>query len=197
MISFEDMKSKYSPTNIGEQIRKMSEDVMNETFSNTNAYRKGKIYNSDMNELDELEFKFHKVKTYTISGDQVEYMIQFRPGINPEIDYPEPDYNDYLNTKYRFNYYVDIYDDDTKSVDKWLIVGKDIQEFDRYVVLKCNWTFEWIDHDGNYHSCLGCVRDRNSYNSGKFMPFLMVTSKIMSEKENWKAEMLIRLEGYI
>lgn len=166
MPTFEDMKKRSSQKHIGAQLREMSEMVMNETFSNNTGYRKGKLYDANMNEIDELEFKFHKVKTYTISKDQVEYHVQFRPGVNPEIDYPDVDYNNYLDKKYKFNYYIDIFDDDTKQYDKWLIVGKDTAEFDRYLVLKCNWTFEWLDHDGIYHNCLGCVRDRNSYNSG-------------------------------
>lgn len=166
MLTFESMKKRSSSTHIGAQLREMSEMVMNETFSNDTGYRKGKLYDANMKVIDELEFKFQKVKTYTMSKDQVEYHVQFRPGVNPEIDYPSADYNSYINKKYRFNYYIDIYDDDTRQYDKWLIVGKDTAEFDKYLVLKCNWTFEWIDHSGTYHSCLGCVRDRNSYNSG-------------------------------
>lgn len=161
MPSFEDMKQRYSPTVIGEQLKEMSNMVMNETFSNSTSYRKGMIYDCCMEEIQEIEFKFLKTKTYTIEKDAVEYMVQFRPGVNPEIDFDNSN-----DQKHRLGFYIDILDENTKMVEKWLIVGKDNSEFDKYNVLKCNWWFEWLDVNRVYHKCLGCVRDRNSYNSG-------------------------------
>lgn len=161
MPSFEDMKQRYSPTVIGEQLKEMSNMVMNETFSNSTSYRRGMIYDCCMEEIQEIEFKFLKTKTYTIEKDAVEYMVQFRPGINPEIDFDNSN-----DQKHRLGFYIDILDENTKMVEKWLIVGKDNSEFDKYNVLKCNWWFEWLDEGRNYKKCLGCVRDRNNYNSG-------------------------------
>jgi hypothetical protein len=161
MPTFEDMKKIYSSNVIGEQIKEMSNMVMNETFSNTTTYRNGMIYDCNMNEIQNMEFKFIKTKTYTIEKDQVEYWVQFRPGVNPEINFDTS-----KDQKHRFGYYIDILDDNTKLYEKWLIVGKDVSEFDRYNVLKCNWLFEWLDENRVYRKCLGCVRDRNSYNSG-------------------------------
>lgn len=161
MPSFEDMKNRYSSAIIGEQLKEMSNMVMNETFSNSTSYRKGMIYDCCMEEIQEIEFKFLKTKTYTIEKDAVEYMVQFRPGVNPEIDFDIS-----KDQKHRLGFYIDILDENTKKVEKWLIVGKDNSEFDKYNVLKCNWWFEWLDENRAYHKCLGCVRDRNSYNSG-------------------------------
>ncbi len=167
MPSFENMQKHYSSTIIGEQFKESADMVMNETFANSTTYRKGKLYNCYMSEIYkdnepvELEFRFLKIKTYTIEKDQVEYMIQFRPGINPEIIF-----DDSSDQKHRLGYYIDIQDDNTKLIEKWIIVGKDKGDFDRYNVLKCNWLFEWLDKDKKYRKCLGCVRDRNNYNSG-------------------------------
>lgn len=161
MLSFEDMKRQYSSAPIGQQIKEMANMVMDETFSNSTTYRKGMIYDCNMNEIKELEFRFVKTKTYTIDKDQVEYWIQFRPGVNPEIEFDTS-----KDQKHRLGYYIDVLDDNTKLIEKWLIVGKDVSEFDRYNVLKCNWMFEWLDDDRVYRKCLGCMRDRNSYNSG-------------------------------
>lgn len=166
MPSFEDMKRHYSSIHVGQQIKEMSNMVTNQTFSNNTTYKKGKIYDADLNIIDELEFKFIKTKYYSINKDQVEYTIQFRPGVNPEIDYDRsPD------KKHRLNYYIDVLNENTKEIEKWLIVGKDTSEFEKYLALKCNWEFEWIDHFGKYHKCLGCIRDRNSYNSGRICRF--------------------------
>ena len=161
MPSFEDMKRKHSPAAIGHQLKEMANMVMDETFSNSTTYRNGMIYDCNMNEIEKLDFRFVKTKTYTIEKDQVEYWVQFRPGVNPEIEYDTS-----KDQKHRLGYYIDIFDDNSKMIEKWLIVGKDTSEFDRYNVLKCNWVFEWLDENRVYRRCLGCVRDRNSYNSG-------------------------------
>ena len=66
----------------------------------------------------------------------------------------------------RFYFYDNESNDNTKEIEKWLIVGKDQSEFDRYNVLKCDWEFEWLDSDRKYHRCLGCILEANSYNDG-------------------------------
>lgn len=161
------LNDKFSHTT-GYQLKQMSNMVFDETFSNSTTYRKGIIYTADLKEIEEIEFKFIKTKTFTFGGNQVEYWIQFKTGVNPEIDYANfGNDNDFSeNQKYRLGYYIDILDDNTKLVEKWLIVGKDQSEFDRYNVLKCNWDFEWIDSDRQYHKCLGCIMEANSYNDG-------------------------------
>ena len=172
MPSFDQMKNKNTSSIIGYQIKEISNMVYDEVFSNSTTYRVGKIYDCNMNEIYEkddvyktnpveLEFRFVKTKTFTVDTDLVEYWVQFKTGVNPEIDFDNSE-----DQKHRLGYYIDILDDNTKEVNKWLIVGKDESEFDRYNVLKCNWLFEWLDHDRNYHKCVGCLRDQNSYNSG-------------------------------
>lgn len=164
MPSFEDMK-KRNPSGfdgtLGQQIKKMSNMVFDETFSNNTTYRKGMIYDQNMNELEEMEFKFIKTKTFTVDKDLVEYWVQFKTGINPEIMFDKSE-----DQRHRMGYYIDVWDDNSKEIKKWLIVSKDQSEFDRYLVLECNWLFEWLDHDRVYHKCLGCLRNQNSYNSG-------------------------------
>lgn len=166
MPSFDKMKKLYPNSfsnTLGQQIKEMSNEVFDETFSNNTTYRIGKIYNQSMKEiLDEknkpieLEFKFIKTKTYTVDKDLVEYWVQFKTGVNPEVDFDTSE-----DQRHRLGYYIDIWDDNTKQINKWLIVGKDQSEFDRYNVLECNWLFEWLDHDRNYHKCLGCLRNQN------------------------------------
>ena len=60
------------------------------------------IYDCDLKEIEEIEFRFIKTKTYTMEKDQVEYMIMFRPGVNPEIDYDKSE-----DKKHRLGYYID------------------------------------------------------------------------------------------
>ena len=164
MPSFEDMKKRYPSGfagTLGQQIKEMSNMVFDETFSNNTTYRKGMIYDKNMNELEEMEFKFIKTKTFTVDKDLVEYWVQFKTGINPEIMFDKSE-----DQRHRMGYYIDVWDDNSKEIKKWLIVSKDQSEFDRYLVLECNWLFEWLDHDRVYHKCVGCLRNQNSYNSG-------------------------------
>ena len=160
MPAFEEMqriylKDKFSNTT-GYQLKKMANTIFDETFSNNTTYRKGMLYNCNMKELEEMEFKFIKTKTYTVDKDVIEYWVQFKTGVNPEIIFDTSE-----DQKHRLGYYIDVWDDNTKEIKKWLIVGKDQSEFDRYLVLECNWLFEWLDHDRNYHKCLGCLRNQN------------------------------------
>lgn len=161
MPTFEDMKKYYPSNPIGYQIKEMSNMVFDETFSNSTTYRKGMIYTCNLEEIEQIEFKFIKTKTFAFGENQVEYWIQFKTGVNPEIDYDTS-----TDQKHRLGYYIDILDDNTKEINKWLIVGKDESEFDRYNILKCNWEFEWIDSDRRYHKCLGCIMEANSYDEG-------------------------------
>ena len=48
--------------------------------------------------------KIVKTKTYTIEKDQVEYWVQFRPGVNPEIMFDTS-----KDRKHRLGYYIDIF----------------------------------------------------------------------------------------
>ena len=163
MPSFEDMKKRYPSgssnqfsSTLGQQIKGMSNMVFDETFSNNTTYRKGMIYDQNMNKLKEMEFKFIKTKTFTVDKDLVEYWVQFKTGVNPEIMFDKSE-----DQRHRMGYYIDVWDDNSKEIKKWLIVSKDQSEFDRYLVLECNWLFEWLDHDRVYHKCVGCLRNQN------------------------------------
>lgn len=176
MPSYKVMKNHYKHHSsiIGGQVKEMANQSLNDIFSNTTTYRRGFIYDCDLRPIKEMEFRFIKTKTYTMEKDAVEYMVMFRPMVNPEVDFDITE-----DKKHRLGYYLDILDDNTKLIEKWLIVGKDASEFDKYNVLKCNWEFEWLDRDRVYHKTLGCVRDRNSYNSGRLLPLLI---EILNDK---------------
>lgn len=138
---------------------KLVEDsnVLENRFFDTDAnFRKGMLYDWNMNELEEVEFKFEKVKTYSAEGLSVEYMIHFRPNYNPEFKFKDRYYKN--DGRERFGFYIDVLDRSKGVSEKWLIVGKDDRvAFDRYNALKCDWCFEWIS-DGKYYNAIGCVR---------------------------------------
>lgn len=147
--------------NVSDSLRIESDDAMNKTFSNDLGYRACKLYSRNMELLDPyVEIKYQYSQVYTINKDQVEYLAQFRPGYHPEKIYRDDDGVE------RLGFYLEIPDKNSGINEMWLILGRnDKNNFIRYNILKCNWTFKWIKN-GVIHSCLGILRNRNNYNSG-------------------------------
>ena len=152
---------------LGEIKKNQSDKLMDYTFDRDPTYKKGMLYNANLEPLEIVEFKFQKAQVYTINKDQVEYFVQFKTGYHPEKknNTGSQMFHLYDDDKERLSFYLDI-PDDSGDVYKWLIVGRNNDNaFVRYNVLQCNWTFEWMI-DRQYYSCLGVMRSRNSYNSG-------------------------------
>lgn len=152
---------------VGQALKSQSNMLMDETFDRDPTYRRGMIYNANLEPIEIVEFKFQKAKVYTIDKDQVEYFVQFKTDYHPEkrknTDWKI--YRLYDDEKERLSFYLDI-QDDNGDVQKWLIVGRNYDNaFVRYNVLQCNWVFEWMINR-QYYSCLGVMRSKNNYNSG-------------------------------
>lgn len=141
---------------LGSKLVEDSNIIENKLFGTDANFRTGKLYDWDMNELDVVDFKFEKVKTYSAEKLSVEYMVHFRPNYHPELKFKDKYYKN--DGKERLGFYIDVYDSSKDIVEKWLIVGKDDRvAFDRYNALKCDWCFEWVG-DGKYYNSLGCIR---------------------------------------
>lgn len=147
---------------LGSKLVNDSNIIEDKMFATDINFRSGMLYDWDMNEIEEVEFKFEKVKTYTATdGVEVEYMVHFRPNFNPESKYKELYYK--KDGKERFGFYIDVLDMSKNIKEKWMIVGKDDRvAFDRYNAYKCNWCFEWV-HNNQYFNSVGCVRETSSF----------------------------------
>lgn len=148
-------------SSVSDSLFAQANEIMDKTFTNDLGYRQCRLFNRSMELLDEnVEIKFQHSQNYTINKDQVEYLAQFRPGYHPERKFIDDDGVE------RLGFYLEIPNKNTGLKEMWLILGKnDKNNFIRYNMLKCNWTFKWIK-DGVIYSCLGVIRNRNSYNSG-------------------------------
>jgi len=161
MPSLFEARMKNLGTTGGQVTRKSTYVIENKTFKNSPAYRDAKLYDANMNLLQEhCDIKFKYSQSYTINKDQVEWLIRFRPEFYPEKVYKDSDGHE------RLGYYLEFNDEKSDTKEKWLVLGKNDKDvFVSYNVLKCNWVFKWIA-DGVLYQCLGCLRDRNNYNSG-------------------------------
>lgn len=162
---------------VGSRLKENSSIIENITFSNNVNYKRGILYDWDMNKLEEVDFKLEKHRTNVAEEREIEYFIHFRPGYNPEFKFKDKYFRQ--DGKERLGFYLDIPDDDKGTVTKWILAGKDDKEiFDRYNAFKCNWCFEWVDKDNKYHSCIGVLRDYNDSSAKGVNNSLMESSQI-------------------
>lgn len=154
MFNIQKKRHQLTGTNIAQAHRNQAELLFNETFCNDPAYMIAYINDKP------VDIHYYRHIAVSISADRVDYYVQFRPHV-----------------KYPLGTYIDIPDEDDQ-LNRWLIVDtNDLKQFRQYNVLKCNWTFKWI-YKNELYECLGCVRSRNSYNSGVW------TDEISTSPEN-------------
>ena len=154
------LKARMRWGTVGHKVRETSDAIMNKTFMNDLGWKIGKLYDQNGEFLEEIDLKYQYSQNYTIAKDQVDYLVQFRPGYFPEKKYHCADGIE------RLGFYLELRDDNSGDMEKWLIVGRnDKNNFIRYNILKCNWVFKWVVGETVF-SQPGVMRNRNNYNSG-------------------------------
>lgn len=136
------------------------------TFSSDANYKRGMMYDWDMKEIEEVDFKFQKIKEHSPEKKASEFYVQFRPFFVPETRYNDLYYK--LDGKEHLGQYLDIPNFEKQKTEKWLLVGKEPKNyFNRYYVFQCNWCLEWVDARKEYHQQVGVWRDSidNNINS--------------------------------
>ncbi len=152
---------------LGDISKKESNLITDITFLDDPSYKRVYILTKEGWKWEDTKFQKHR--STSISSDEVDYFLQFRPGIKYPIGsyviIPEEDVNINLSVNELLNPFMQPIDNRTEW---WMIVDKtDTNMFKRYSVLKCNWNFKWI-YDGKIQECFGAVRNANSYTSGKW-----------------------------
>lgn len=133
--------------------------IMEKIFDHDPNFKQGNLYDVDGNFLEFIDYKYQYHAAHSIAKDNVDFYCQFRPYYHPDVIYAGED------GVQRLGFYLDV-PNDNNVIERWLICGRnDAITFTRYNILKCNWTFNWVDNGTVYHS-LGCLRNRNNYNSG-------------------------------
>lgn len=188
MLSFDDMKMISSKNGtIGQQLKSMSDMVMQETFDRDIQTRLCYIYDYYHDDQPEKQFGYDPslsktkipvklkfiVKSYkTFAKDEPDYHIQFEPDVWNSMscvpDWYEKNYGN-LEIRFPMGLFVDI-PDDRGVYHKWLTVYyEDANQFPKIGVLECNYRFMWIEDDGLYRhkrKMWGVNSTQNSYTSG-------------------------------
>ena len=196
-------RMKLQGRNMGEVLKHQSDKIMDATFTNDVAYRKCYIQDKDVIFPEQTLAGYKKAKAvfqgtekynpqkimgfepidakylvhayYSISGDSVDYYLQFRPlehGRNPNI---------------RVGSFVFV-PDDLGVYNLWLIVARDDRpQFPQFYILKCNLLLKWEVEEKDWplyegkHVDVGTYfswavqRTQSSYNSGVWMDYYVQT----------------------
>lgn len=161
---FEDYRRRINAVNNIETpiaIRKRNDMLMENAWFRDPTVVKAKIYKHKEGsrgfEYETIATDYLKLIHRTVQeniGSDVDFYIQFRPG----IFYPVGSYVDTL----------DIYPDENgnETWTTWLLTNRaDDQQFTLYNALPCNYLFRFVNKNKLYQS-LGVVRSLNSYSSG-------------------------------
>ena len=168
MITYNNYKSflLHQGKNLSEIRKAQTNLVMNATWTNDPTYKRVYILTKDGWKWEDVKYQFHFAQS--VAKDNVDYYIQFRPGVHYPIGtyilVPGDDSPELNLTKeelaYPFKQPIE------KRTQWWIIVDRDNENaFVRYNILQCNWDFRWV-YNGRIHSIYGVVRSAQSYTSG-------------------------------
>ena len=188
MLSFDDMKNIYSNVGtVGQQLKVMSDEVMQETFDNDLQTKLCYIYDYYHDDQTDMEYGYNPalsktkipvklkfiVKTYkSMAKDDPEYHIMFEPDVwNSMSCKPDWFVREYerLGIRFPIGLMVDV-PDDRGVYNKWIICyDEDANQFPKFGIRKCNYLFQWIEDDGVYRykrKMWGVNSVQSSYTSG-------------------------------
>lgn len=146
------------------QARKANADmIMLNTWDNDIQSKKCYIYDyyhDEEGKKTPIDAKYIVTQYGSLSKDQVEYHILFKPMSECPLDYYKS-YQDKYKAEYPVGLYIDI-PDANGVYKKWLICASDNEpQFVKHSILPCNYEFKWI-HNGEKYSMWGVARMRNS-----------------------------------
>lgn len=159
-------RMKRSGGSLGMARKNQADMIMNAKFTDDIGYREIIVSHSPTNIERKKYDARYAIKSYlSITGDEIPYYLQLRPG-----------------TRIPIGSYVDI-KNDIGDYETWMVVAFDDRpQFPLYQILKCNWTLKWIHNDILY-KCLGVKRNQNSYNSGLWTDYS--TTSVENQHKMW------------
>ncbi len=121
------------------------------TLFHCKLYRhKEGTYGTEYEWIADEDVRFTRVESQNVKSNEVDFKIEFRPSV-----------------RYDIGTYIDIPDEDTGKMQRWLIAHKDNEiPFTRYHILRCNQLFKWI-YENHVWQSFGVIRGVNSYSSGQ------------------------------
>ena len=188
MLSFDDYKKMTNGVDtIGQQLKAMSDEVMQVTFDDCIDTKQCYIYDYYHDDQADMEYGYNPalsntkipvklkfiVKTYkSMAKDDPEYHIMFEPDVwNSMSCKPDWFVRNYqrLGVEFPIGLFVDI-PDDRGVYHRWMCMYFEYaNQFPKIGVLRCNHRFQWVESDGVYRhkrQMWGINSSQNSYTSG-------------------------------
>lgn len=143
-------------TNVSEALRNDARMIKNACWEQTSTmfhcklykHKKG-TYGTEYEWIADEDVRFTRVENQNVKSNEIDFKIEFRPSV-----------------RYDIGTYIDIPDEDTGIMQRWLICHKDNEKpFTRYHVLRCNFLFKWV-YENHVYQSYGVTRGVNSYSSG-------------------------------
>lgn len=190
MPSLNMYRESLNSKNVGEALKKQSDDIMNSTWWNDIASTVGYLYDcehdsyptklygldpeNDANKIP-IDVKAVKNASQTYEKDYVTTHIMLRPGQKCNVDYYDTAFERRYNARFPIGLYIDIKDSDGEY-HRWLIVERanslNVRQFPTYEILPCDKVIQYI-FDGVRHQVAGVLRSQNSYNAGVYSDYVI------------------------
>lgn len=153
---------------LGYTRRQVSKSVINNSFTNDPNYRKVRVLTTQGWMLTDAKFSQHQ--TQSISGDIVDWWLEFRPDeyhtIGAYVIIGGDDNSEPSTYEDEYEYFKDENSATKNDSNMWMIVNKNSKDYmTRYNIIRCNWNFKWI-YNAKLCECIGAIRTANSYTSG-------------------------------
>ena len=172
----------------GQQHSRDAQGVIEATWYDDPASMVGYFYDIDHDDEPEKNTNLHPelsktkipvdikyiISSYkTLSKDEVDLRIMFKPSYTCTIPYYKSKFEDTVHGIYPTGLYVDIKDNDgllgNKGVwNRWLVVATASlynHDFPTWAILPCGYKFQWM-YKGKKMELWGVEQSQNSYNSG-------------------------------
>lgn len=180
---------------IGQIYKQQSDIMMDVTWDNDIQSKKCYIYDyyhddqpklkdhmtyDDYTSKTPIDAKFIVTKYGSLSKDQVEFHILFRPSQKVEFEesddlyYYEKNYHKRFGADFPIGMYIDI-PNERGIYEKWIICAIDPgNQFIKYSVLQCNYKLQWIEINKNHRikrEMWSILRTQQSYTSGTWRDY--------------------------
>lgn len=179
-------KRMHKAQTVGQRHSYEAQDIIESTWDSDPASMVAYFYDWDHDDEKELNTNLHpelsKTKTpvdikyvlstyKSLSKDEVDIRILFKPSYQCSIPYYKKDFADKVGGIFPTGLYCDIKDEDgllgQKGVwNRWLVVATASlynHDFPTWAILPCGYKFQWMNN-GQKMEIWGVERSQNSYN---------------------------------
>ena len=187
MPSMETYKKLHNDVNVGQEHKRLSDCIMNETWwTDINSRKvyffdyyhdpnKIQLNNFDTTNLSDdnwVDAKFIPHGSQTYGNDALTFHLMLRPGFEFKNENDFYDYNKVFKERYNATFPIGLYcliPDEQCIYNRWLVVDKadyNNTQFPTFEILRCDYVLYYIDDHREKRQIAVVLQSQSSYNSG-------------------------------